>query len=304
MVRVRVSFSLCLVVLLFCGLAAGQIQRTAKYTAVPETWDKEKTLREEASWLVKIFPDPAAALKEDPDRFLTFLSKREYELPSIAQMSSADLRTELSRVMVEKAFYDPMFTAIFTIANTEMSDRLLAVQSLALLCNATKTYVGEFPGLADPVREVLLARLANGPDEVKYIAIGGLAAVKNAQGSSAVTEALIGQLSSNSQLIIQAAAKALGEIGDPAAVRPLMETFLAIPEGVDPTQSDEGQSSMLPGEPGPPLNEARLEIAISVGLLTGIDRDFRGTGMYQQSEVFRKYEDMVNWWEQNKDKYK
>ena len=304
MADIRVSVFLCLVVLIIAGVAVAQpLVETARYTALPETWAETKMVKEQAGWLVKAFLDPTAVIKEEPDRFLTVLGKTPFDLKTLSQQDAPALRAQLAAVILDLAKYDPGFEAVLTIARTSATDRFLALQSAALLADAVKKYIAQYPRIADPARDILLEDVGQGRDEVKYVAIKGLASCGNAAGSQAATEALIGQLSNKNEAIVEEAAKALGDLGDTSAVRPLMQTFMSIQEDTLPTQGDESdQGKSAQGTPGPPLNEARYQIAITVGQLTGIDRGLTGSNRYK-ADVLAKYDDLVTWWDANKDKY-
>jgi hypothetical protein len=304
MVDVRASVFLCLVVLMVAGVAVAQpLAETARYTALPETWAETKVVKEQAGWLVKAFLDPAAVIKEEPDRFMTVLGKTPFDLKALSQQDAPALRAQLAAVILDLAKYDPGFEAVLTVARTSATDRFLAMQSAALLADTAKKYIAQYPRIADPARDILIEDVRQGRDEVKYVAIKGLASCGNASGSKAVTEALVGQLSNKNEAVVEEAAKALGGLGDMGAVKPLMQTFMSIQEDTLPTEEDQAdQGKSVQGTPGPPLNEARYQIAIAVGNLTGIDRGLTGQNRYK-ADVIAKYDDLLTWWDQNKNKY-
>jgi len=297
MVKVRALLFLCLVVMLFAGTAVAQSwEDTIRYTRKPPDWDTYKKLREEADWLIKGFLDPVAVLNAEPTRFLAELQRPEYELPAVKALSANALRQELCAAIVQKAEYGQIFEAVLTIARTATADKYVAIAQVKLLRDCVNAYIKDYPDVAEPARDILLNDLQDTRDEVKYLATCALGIVKNAPGSRSVTDALLGQLAGKNQAFVEAAAMALGQLGDTAAVRPLIATLASIPDDQDPMLREEETSS-------PPVNEARLQIAVAVEKLTGNKWGFTDLSGVKKSGLADKYKELAAWWDANKDKY-
>jgi len=302
--KFRASVLACLVVPAFAALAVAQMPETPTYTSNPPTFAELMQLRQDAEWFKKAFVDPKAALKADPAKFRDMLGKNDFDMRTISQQDSPALRLEMKKIIIPKAKYDPFFQVVLDIASVSTQDRFLAVQSVELLDDALKAYVAQYPVCASASRAVLLQRLKDTRDEVKFAAIMGLALVKNAPGSNEVTQALVAELQSKSEVVIDSDASALGALGDVSAVRPLVERFLSLEAG-NSTAVEPDYEAAAPNTPTPsnePVNEAKLAIAVAVDKLAGLKIGF--SGQLLRSEIMQKYAAIEKWWAENKDKYK
>jgi hypothetical protein len=300
MVRVRAWGLYCLLALLLSGVASAQLERIPQYTSLPDLYRDQAILQDDAAWMQKAYLDPVATVNQEPDKAAAIFGKSPYDVRDLVLMGPAAIRVLLTPMLVEQSSSDPAFLAVLAIARTKTDDRYLAARAAALLYDTVKARIAQFPKVAEPAREIFLQNLSDQRVEVKYLAINGLALVGNPPGATTVTAALVKELADTNEGFVEAVAAALGALGDKSAVKPLMERFLAIPEDTDTL--DDGLTPTL-GEPGPPLNEARLAIAIAVGKLTGIDRQIIGGGIYRRDYVLGKYDELTKWWEANKGNY-
>jgi len=302
MTKFRVSALLCLVVLV-AGYGYGQSFETPKYTNLPPTYLEYKGMKDEAAWYVKAFSDPLTVLKQDQDTVAKYLNLNSWDIRGILQQGAEGARLVVAKSLVSKAQYDPYFEAVMEVAQIKSDNKSFAVQATQVLVDTLRTYVMQYPNIKEPSKTILLARLDDSRMGVRYSAIIGLGYLANSPAPQDVVQALVKQLKEvNDEVITDAAATALGNLGDKSAIKPLMERFLTLPENVD-TSTEPDEASTSPGMPASdqPLNQARLSIAIAVDKLAGLNLRF--DGLIYKDDVLKRYESLNNWWDENKDSY-
>lgn len=300
MTKFRVSVLLSLMAVCLCASGYAQDFRTAVYTGAPGDFEEYKFMRAEAAWYQEVFADPATVLKADVDSAVKYLGKPSYEINRLILRGPDFMRSEISRQIVARAQYDPIFGAVLKIAKAETNDRITAIQASQLLVNTLAAYVGPYPGIASHVRDILLDDIESEHFGVRFTAVKGLGYIGSSNSDSEVLAALVGLLSAEEEVLIDAAAAALARIGDKSAVAPLMEAFLSVPEDEDPSVvENEGD---LSGERtlGTPLNQARLSIANAVSQIAGLDLVLVSL---ERKDVLQSYETLTAWWEANKEDY-
>ncbi|MCD6404792.1 MAG: HEAT repeat domain-containing protein [Planctomycetes bacterium] len=293
-------WALC-VFALFLTAGTAAAMEPPKYTANPERYWELKDLSAKAAWLTRTWEDPKAVFKEkdanqeELKSASMYLGIEDYKIQAMTAWSAAALRVPLAKTLVAEAGWDPLFEAVLTIAASKPDSAALAIQQTQLLTDTVEALVDEFPAIAEPSRKVFLERLSSEYKGSAFAAIEGLSLLPREADSHATEDALVKLVADEDQVIVAAAAEALGKIGTAGAVRPLMEKFLSIEEDTDPAVAED--ASVVK-----PLNHARFAIAAAVGQLTGIDRALDKPG--NKAEILSKYDDLVEWWKANEKNYK
>ena len=301
------SVLLAVITLVVAGAAHAQIIKP-DYVKNPERFSDYQDLQQEAAWLLAAWKSPEEAAKkaigdlaqwrkENPSgekpRFLKYFGLEAYEFEDKAVGSASSLRAFFAAPLVEHAKWDPIFIAVLKISGEASQDRMAAVQNTQLLVNVVEALEEDYPKAFKAAREIFTERINDERSGVRFVAIKGFVALPESYRGTEVAGALIGMLAEDDQLIVAAAAQALGEFGATNAVRPLMERFITIEEGNDPTGGGETG--------GGALNQARLEIAKAVNRIARTGLALSGS-MYR-AHLLGEYQKLLEWWEANKGSY-
>ena len=305
----RTRWLILIALLLLFSAPAALAQRVAKYTEVPEYWRDQVELENQAKWLLGAWENPTEVLKAQIDKVaawnkdgrpeelwkqpeaLRYLGLQDFEVSRKAVQGDSSIRTILAEQLVELARWDPIFEAVLQIASASGTERIDAIQSLQLLVDALDNLEGDYPAAFAAARDILMER-RDEPGAVRFVAIKGVLALPEASRTSEMTRWLIDLLESGDQVIVENAAKALGEIRAVEALRPLMETFISLPEGEDPPTPDDEERVAQP------INQARLAIALAVSRIT--DQRLALTGQIDKAGLLAQYQTLLGWWEANK----
>lgn len=295
------------IALVIAGAAHAQIIEP-DYTRNPDRFSDYQNLQREAAWLLEAWKGPEQAVKKaiaeleqwqkddpsgEPPRFLKYFGIEAYEFEDKAKGGTSALRAFFAVPLVKHAGWDPVFAAVLRISSEVSKDRMAAIQNTQLLVDVVMAIEEDYPKAFQAAREIFAERIKDERSGVRFAAVRGFVALPESYRGTEVAGLLIGMLADGDQLIVAVAAQALGEFGAVDAVRPLMERFIEIEEGNDPTVGGgTGQGS---------LNQARLEIAKAVNKIAriGLVLDSR---MYQV-ELIDKYRKLLQWWEANKSSY-
>jgi len=307
----RTRWSVLIALLLLLSAPAAHAQRAAKYTELPEYFRDELALREQAEWLLAAWENPTEVMEGQIEKLtawneagrpedlentgkipeaIRYLDLQDYEIPRRAIHGDSAIRTILAEKLVELARWDPIFEAVLEIASPSNTERIDAIQSLQLLVDALNNLEGDYPAAFAAACDILMER--RDAENVRFVVIKGILALPEASRTDEMTSWLIGLLESDEQVIVEKAARTLGEIGAVEAVRPLMEKFISLPEGEDPpTPEDEERVAE-------PINQARLAIAVAVSRMT--NQQLALTRQIDKAALMAQYQELLAWWEANK----
>lgn len=303
------SVLLAVITLVVAGAAHAQIIEP-DYVNNPDRFSDYQDLQQEAAWLLAAWKSPEEAVKKaivdlvqwrkenpsgepPPPRFLKYFDLAAYEFEDKAVGSASSLRAFFTGPLVKHAKWDPIFIAVLKISGEASQDRMAAIQNTQLLVNVVAALEEDYPKAFKAAREIFTERIKDERSGVRFVAIKGFVALPESYRGTEVAGALIGMLAEDDQLIVAVAAQALGEFGVANAVRPLMERFISIEEGNDPTGG--GATG------GGALNQARLEIAKAVNKIarTGLALG----GSIYRAHLLGEYQKLLQWWEANKSSY-
>lgn len=156
----------------------------------------------------------------------------------------------------------------------------------------------------EPSKQILLKRLESPLFGVKFAAITGLGYTGNSAATPEVLDALVAQLKSDEELIIDAAAAALAELGDRRALPALAARLADLPDDGGPIEDVDEASPGAAKPSDKPLSQARLSVALAVQRLAGLSAitpEMLRAG--ERNEMLRAYEVLLNWWEEHKGEY-
>lgn len=308
----RTRWSVLIALLMLFSAPAAHAQRVAKYTELPEYFRDELALREQAEWLRAAWENPTEVMEAQIEKLtawnkagrpedhentrkipeaIRYLDFQDYEISRRAIQGDSSIRTILAERLTELARWDPVFEAVLEIASPSNTERIDVIQSLQLLVDALNNLEGDYPAGFAAARDILMER-RDDEGEVRFVVIKGVLALPEACRTDEMTSWLIDLLESNEQIIVEKAARALGEIGAVEAVRPLMEKFVSLPEGEDPP-TPEGEERVAE-----PINQARLAIALTVSRMT--NQQLALTRQMDKTGLMAQYQELLAWWEANK----
>lgn len=303
------AFAVASLMIMAAGAAlAGELDFAPRYTGGAASYAQYKEWQGEASWLVKSWADPAAAFKDDRALFAKVTGKNQIEMTALENKDAVALRRVMAETLAAKSGQDPYFEGILKIARTPSSDRILATQSASLLVEGVQKNLAQYKTVAPASRGVFMDYMKDEREGIRYVAMLGLAALGKEAAYPDVVAALMAQLDSSANpMLIEGAARALGETADASAVRPLMVKFIALPAEA-PEIEDQDTEAAAPGKPTPgkPINPARLETAIAVQKLAGQNFGIarQVSGIVYMDSVNRKFDSLSEWWKANEGNYK
>jgi len=291
--RFRRWWVLPAMIFLLCAGRAGALEQP-EYTAFPELWRDLQAKRAEADWLLKAYVDPPSAFQET-EQVKLYLDIEEYQIERMRQRAEREMRNMIRDELVAEAQWDPVFVAVLEIARENFDERELAINATDLLLRAVRQYVDEYPAVAEPAAEIFFDRLSDGREGVVFVAARGVGVAYAGTGSDEAAGKLTPLLGFESEAIVGAAEESLARIGSKSAVGPLMEALQSL--------SDQTQVARDSGETSSPtINQGKLAVAEAVEQLT--DADLPPLPQpFTLAQLQEKYQQLIDWWEQNKDRY-